>query len=318
MLSSADCTSIENGKLLGPAEMKDVEHLLANCAIEVVAAGEHLLEPGDSNHNLYLVLDGELLVYPGGAGLPERVALGPGDCVGEMSLIDGHQASALVIPSCETRLLVVPHDTVWTMIERSHGIARNLLGIFAGRIRNDNLALVASQSGSLEFEVSASVDTLTGLHNQRWMQSAFARAMQRCEHDADALCLVLVNIDHLSSVNDEFGHVTGDGVMRMVARKLVEGLRSQDLLVRYDGDEFALLLPQTSLEEGCHIADRLRLSVGAQPIVVGGNTAEPVNVSCGIADMTINDKLDNLLAAADGALRQAKQNGRNQVMRTAR
>ena len=318
MLSSVDCTSIENGKLLGPAEMKDVEHLLANCAIEVVAAGEHLLEPGDSNHNLYLVLDGELLVYPGGAGLPEHVALGPGDCVGEMSLIDGHQPSALVIPSCETRLLVVPHDIVWTMIERSHGIARNLLGIFAGRIRNDNLALVASQSGSLEFEVSASVDTLTGLHNQRWMQSAFARAMQRCEHDADALCLVLVNIDHLSSVNDEFGHVTGDGVMRMVARKLVEGLRSQDLLVRYDGDEFALLLPQTSLEEGCHIADRLRLSVGAQPIVVGGNTAEPVNVSCGIADMTINDKLDNLLAAADGALRQAKQNGRNQVMRTAR
>lgn len=316
MLSSADCTSLENGKLLGPAEMQDVEHLLATCAIETVESGEHLLEPGNSNHNLYLVLEGELLVYPGGAGLPEHVALGPGDCVGEMSLIDGHQASALVIPSCETRLLVVPHDVVWTMIERSHGIARNLLGIFAGRIRNDNLALVASQSGSLEFEVSASVDTLTGLHNQRWMQSAFARAMQRCEHDAAALCLVLVNVDHLSSVNDEFGHVIGDGVLRMVARKLVEGLRSQDLLVRSGGDDFALLLPQTTLEEGFQIADRLRLAIAAQPIVVGSSTADPVTVSCGIANMIVSDRLDQLMAAAREALQQSKLNGRDQVLRS--
>lgn len=318
MLSNVDRDRLEAGKLFGPIGLEEVGHLLDACTIEVFSPGEHLLEPGVPNHNLYLVLDGELLVYPGGAGLPEHVTLGLGDCVGEMSLIDGHQASALVVPSRETRLLVVPHDILWAMIERSHGIARNLLGILAGRMRNDNLALVASQTRSLEFEVAASVDALTGLHNRRWMIDAFPRSMQRCEHDAAPLCLVLVDIDHFRRFNGNYGHMTGDGVLRMVARKLVEGLRSQDLLVRYGGEEFALLLPQTSLDEGCQIAERLRRSVAAQAVLVGDNVAESVTISCGVAGMDVDDTLSALLAAADDALLRAKNNGRDRVERALR
>lgn len=318
MLSNADRARLEAGKLLGPVGLEEVEHLIDDCAIETIAPGTHLLEPGVPNHNLYLVLDGELLVYPDGAGLPEHATLGLGDCVGEMSLIDGHPASALVVSSRETRLLVVPHPVVWAMIERSHGIARNLLGILAGRLRNDNLALVTSHARSLEFELAVSVDALTGLHNRRWMQDAFARAIQRCERDAAPLCLILVDIDSFRQFNRQYGHIIGDGVLRMVAKKLVKGLRSQDLLVRYGGEEFALLLPHTSLDEGCQIAERLRLTVASQTILAGGNAAESVTVSCGVAGMDVDDTLDALLASADDALLRAKQNGRNRVERAGR
>ena len=315
MLSRADRAQFEASKLFGPVGVDEVEHLFDSCAIEQIEPGTHLLDPGQSNRNLYLVLEGELLVYPGGAGLPEHVALGLGDCVGEMSLIDGHQTSALVVAAKATRLFVIPHDIVWAMIERSHGIARNMLGILAGRMRNDNLALVASQSRSLEFEVAASVDALTGLHNRRWMQDAFTRAMQRCEHDATSVCLILVDIDRFRRFNEQFGHLTGDGVLRMVARKLVEGLRSQDLLVRYGGEEFALLLPQTTLDEGMQIADRLRLSIANQGVVVNDSVVESVTVSCGIASMGLDQTLEQLLATADNALLQAKSKGRDRVER---
>ena len=317
MLSRADRTQIEASKLFGPVGIEEVNHLFDSCTIEKIEPGTHLLEPGQSNSKLYLVLEGELLVYPGGAGLPEHVALGLGDCVGEMSLIDGHQASALVLASVATRLFVIPHDIVWNMIERSHGIARNMLGILAGRMRNDNLALVASQSRSLEFEVAASVDALTGLHNRRWMQDAFTRAMQRCEHDAEAVCLILADIDHFRRFNEHFGHLTGDGILRMVGRKLVEGLRSQDLLVRYGGEEFALLLPQTTIETGFQIANRLCLSVAGQAVVVNDNAIGSVTISCGVASMGLDQTLEQLLAAADKALLHAKRNGRNRVERAA-
>ncbi|MFY9329134.1 MAG: GGDEF domain-containing protein [Georgfuchsia sp.] len=313
MLSNADRSRLEAGKLFGSVGLEEVGHLLDACNIETIAPGAHLLEPGVPNYHLYLVLDGELLVYPGGAGLPEHVALGLGDCVGEISLIDGQQVSALVVPSRETRLLVISHDILWAMIERSHGIALNLLGILAGRLRNDNLALVANQADSLEFELAVSVDALTGLHNRRWMQDAFTRAMQRCERDATPLCLILVDIDNFRRFNGKYGHVIGDGVLRQVANNLVEGLRSQDLLVRYGGEEFALLLPETSLDHGRQIAERLRISVANHAAVAGNNVAESVTISCGVAGMGVDNSLDTLLAAADEALLRAKHNGRNRV-----
>jgi diguanylate cyclase (GGDEF)-like protein len=313
MLSNADHARLEAGKLFGPIGAEEVRHLLDTCTIETFESDAHLLEPGVPNDNLYLVLEGELLVYPGGAGLPEHVALGIGDCAGEMSLIDGQNVSALVIPSRATRLLVIPHDILWIMIESSHVIARNLLGILAGRLRSNNLALVASQDGSLEFEQAVSIDALTGLHNRHWMKDAFTRAMQRCERDVTPLCLVLVDIDNFRRFNGDYGHIPGDEVMRMVAKKLVEGLRPQDLLVRYGSDEFALLLPETTLDKSCQIAERLRLLVAGQAVPIGDNATGAITISCGVAGIDIDDTLDTLLAAADDALLRAKQNGRNRV-----
>lgn len=296
--------------------LESLEPLLETCGRRELAAGQTLLEPGVPNDRLYLLLTGELRVYLDDRELPAHAVLGEGDCAGEMSLIDEQKASARVIASQNCELLAIPRDTLWELVDRSHGVARNLLAILAGRLRNDNLTLVTSRPSSLEFEQAGSIDALTGLHNRHWMHESFPRALQRCEQDAAPLCLVLADIDHFRQFNERHGHLAGDAVLRFVARTLAESLRPQDLMVRHGGEEFAVLLPNTPIDNGVNIAERLRTAVAAIRIKLpeGGDARENITLSCGLAPLLIGDTLDSLLALAEEALVAAKRGGRNRVV----
>lgn len=294
--------------------LESIEHLLEQCPPRHLAPGETLLEPGAANHNLYLVLRGQLRVYLGSKDLPAHAVLGPGDCAGELSLIDGHGASARVIAAEPTELLAVPHDILWAMVDQSHGIARNMLHILSGRLRQNNLTLVVNQNHSLEFENADSVDALTGLHNRRWMLEAFARSLRRCEQDVQPLCLLMIDIDRFKGINDVHGHLVGDQVLRAIAHQLAQSMRTQDLIARYGGEEFAILLPNTSTEEGLRIAERLRGQIAVMRIVqTPGGEGESITLSCGIAPLSPGASLDGLIARADTALLGAKNAGRNRV-----
>jgi diguanylate cyclase (GGDEF)-like protein len=136
------------------------------------------------------------------------------------------------------------------------------------------------------------------------------------------LAVALIDIDHFKAVNDSFGHLAGDRALRTVARALAIPLREYDLVGRFGGEEFALLLPQAKAVDAYRIAERIRTHIGSMPITVSDDTdAEPVRVSISIGvaalgarwDSSSGTQLTELLAAADGALYQAKRNGRNQV-----
>jgi CRP-like cAMP-binding protein len=151
---------------------ESVEYLFEHCEERTLERGEHLLEPGAANCHLYIVLEGELRVYLSDRTLPPQAVLGPGECVGEMSLLDGQVASALVLAARDSKLVAIPHEVLWSLVDCSHAIARNLLAVISGRMRDSNRALVVLQERSLEFEDAASVDALTGIHSRHWLRSA--------------------------------------------------------------------------------------------------------------------------------------------------
>jgi diguanylate cyclase (GGDEF)-like protein len=166
------------------------------------------------------------------------------------------------------------------------------------------------------------VDTKTGLLNAGTWEREAATEVARAVRTHTSLAVALIDIDHFKTVNDSFGHLAGDRVLRTVARALAIPLREYDLVGRFGGEEFALLLPQAKALDAYRIAERIRTHIGSMPITVSDDTdAEQVrlSISIGVAalgarwDSNSGTQLTELLAAADGALYQAKRNGRNQV-----
>lgn len=324
-----DHTLLKRNKLFRSIPFESVEQILKDCRVIALKSGTTLLEAGQKNASLYLVLDGELRVYLNGPGLPVHAVLGPGECVGELSLINGGSSAALIMAARDTRVLEVPHELVWSMVDNSNGIARNLLGILAGRIRNDNLLQVTTSEASLEFEVATHIDTLTGLHNKNWMSGAFPRMAQRCERSGIPLFLLLADIDRFKEFNDRHGHLAGDSLLKGVARIMAANLRPHDLLWYLGGDKFAVLLAERSSDGAMKMAERLREAVAAPALRFSKITAPPpagdtqeiqaehVAVSLGVAEVQHGDTLDSALAAAESALQQAKKDGRNRVNMTA-
>lgn len=161
----------------------------------------------------------------------------------------------------------------------------------------------------------AVTDQLTGLHNRRGFQELYkqiAAEARRYQHD---LTLVLFDIDHFKRFNDTYGHAAGDAVIQAVAGALEETVRDSDVTGRWGGEEFIALLPQTNLQGGVILAERIRKAVEGLTIDnPEGGLLPPVTVSLGVAALAPDDQgLDTLTAKADQALYQAKQQGRNQV-----
>jgi diguanylate cyclase (GGDEF)-like protein len=166
------------------------------------------------------------------------------------------------------------------------------------------------------------VDSKTGLLNAGTWEREAASEVARAVRTHTPLAIALIDIDHFKAVNDSFGHLAGDKALKEVARTLTIFLREYDLVGRFGGEEFSILLPQAKAVDAYRIAERIRAHISAMPIDVYDDPgAEPVrlSISIGVAalgarwDSGTGGQLTDLLAAADGALYQAKQNGRDQV-----
>ena len=312
-MNATDRAWTEQNQLFQGMDFTSVEYMLENCSVSDLAAGESLLQPDVPNHHLYLIFEGKLSVHLAAQESLEHATLGAGECVGEISLVDGKHPSALVVATEPARVLSIPHDTVWSLVDHSHEIARNLLGIVAGRMRNDNRALITSQDKKKQFEHQAYVDALTGVHNRHWMIDAFPRALHRCELNNSPFAIMMADIDHFKRVNDTHGHQVGDITLKTVARCMTEHLRPHDLLVRYGGEEFAMLLPDTGLQEAKDIAERVRAAIADATIQRDGLSFQ-VTISIGITPTQHEEKLESLIGEADQALYRAKEQGRNRVV----
>ncbi|MFC4009202.1 GGDEF domain-containing protein [Nonomuraea purpurea] len=164
-----------------------------------------------------------------------------------------------------------------------------------------------------QLQAAARTDAKTGLLNAAAWQREADTEIVRARRTGDTLALLIIDIDHFKRVNDAHGHLVGDQVLVGLAATLRSQLRDYDVVGRFGGEEFVVLLPGADMEEACQVAERLRVHISHMAVPAGG-TLIRVTISVGVALMSIHgDDLIDLLAAADLALYRAKELGRDQV-----
>jgi diguanylate cyclase (GGDEF)-like protein len=158
-------------------------------------------------------------------------------------------------------------------------------------------------------------DTLTGLFNRRYLEEALETEVRRAERYALPLSLLMVDIDYFKAYNDAHGHSRGDEVLRIVAQRLREQTRAADIVTRYGGEEFALILPMTAKPRARLVAEKLRAAVADLAIEAPADApASALTISAGVASYPEDGgTASTLLHAADAALYDAKAHGRNRV-----
>ncbi len=301
---------IAQTKLFAGVSLDAVEHLLDGCKVIELEPGAVLLEAGMPNDHLYLLLEGHLDIHLASAVQPCYMRLGAGECVGEMSMLEARETSAHVAVSASSRILLITRETMWSLIYASHALARNMLIMLSSRVRMGNEAVRDGVERQSEFENMAFVDSLTGLHNRRWLEQSFRQHIERSLHDGKPLTLLMIDIDHFKRFNDSYGHVTGDRCLRAVATALNAQLRPGDLLARYGGEEFAVLLPDTAAAQASATAERLRRAV-ADLTVPDTTPPHQLSISLGDTQLRAGDTLEKIVERADSALYLAKTAGRN-------
>ncbi len=163
----------------------------------------------------------------------------------------------------------------------------------------------------------ATIDALTNLNNRRQFELRLWQEIATTKRQNNPLCAMMIDIDFFKKVNDTYGHASGDAVLRGVASIIKSTLRESDIPSRYGGEEFAVLLPYTHIDEAKIVGERLRKAVESTPIKLNDEVSDvktiSVTISMGLAEFNKKETGEELFERADKALYQAKENGRNRV-----
>lgn len=190
------------------------------------------------------------------------------------------------------------------------------------RLREDQQEIATANEAlskqNEELERLSVTDALTGLHNRRHLMVTLASEVRRSHRHEHTFAVLMTDVDHFKKYNDTHGHVAGDQVLARVGSILKQATREVDCAARYGGEEFLLLLPETDVEGGVQVAERIRESMAKENFGPKKKSVA-VTLSVGVAEFPVDgDSPELVIASADAALYQAKRRGRNRVVRTPR
>ena len=198
-----------------------------------------------------------------------------------------------------------------------------LVGVVGRRLGQDHRELIAADAAGnvgrphdvenarrfREARQLADLDALTGLHNRRYFHETLAREVSRAQRYSRQLALIVFDLDDFKAINDRIGHLSGDAVLAETAERVLDVVRSADIARRVGGDEFAVILPESSTADADQLYHRLRGAVSSRPVGQAGR----LSLSAGIAELLPDDDPTNFFERADEALYRAKELGKGQV-----
>ena len=215
------------------------------------------------------------------------------------------QASQLLTSGTYTsdeQLAELVVDVIGNVVRANQNL-KTKLDTAEGRLQDQAIEIEAHMSRSL-------TDALTGLPNRREFNERLEERMGAWNRRRDVFSLLLLDVDHFKKLNDRYGHLAGDQVLATIGRALRGAIRREDAVARFGGEEFAILLPSTPLEQAIEVAQKVREAVARVAISRGGQEIA-VTVSGGLATIASNERVEALIQRADSALYAAKGAGRN-------
>ena len=279
------------------------EFLEAYGSVLVLQPGETLFLEDDPADGLYWIDDGVLAILQGDLNKPRLLTFRkPGQVVGEIALLENIKRTATVAAITETRLIVLSNEKFQGVLSLIPGFGVDLMRLLSARLRE---VKPAEYSDGL-------YDHLTGALSRQAFDARLQEEIKRAHLYRYTFSLVFLDLDHFKDINDTYGHARGDEVLIEFARRVMADLRTTDMLFRYGGDEFVLLLLGIDQTRGPAFVRRLLDSSLTTPIP--GKPPVTVSFSAGIAYFPEDGQLlEELLKAADERVYQSKASGRGRV-----
>lgn len=312
-------SSVQIFRDLSTSEREELIKLLSDVSLE---EGDVLFRQGDRGDELFIVREGTVastVDLPDDQQL-EIATFNAGDFFGEMSIFDSAPRSATCHAKERSKLFRLPGDTFHDLMRNDPDAAikimYEMLSITTQRLENTSQFLSDMVQWGEEAQKRAVTDQFTGLFNRRFLDQAVEEQVRKAKKNNTPLSIVMLDLDHFNDINNEYGQDVGDEVILAVVPVFNKHFRETDIVSRYGGDEFTILMPDTTAEAAYNVCSRICKEVAQLPILKNrGGAIEQVTTSQGIAALSENVRsVAALKEHADQALYQAKERGRNCVV----
>jgi diguanylate cyclase (GGDEF)-like protein len=291
-----------------------------------ITEGTAIFKEGDPGEDMFVLLSGELNAYKTQSDGTQRwmFKVPPGNFFGEMSIIANEPRSATIVAKISSDVMVLQGIDFYRIVFEYPMIGVKMLKAI-GDVQNTWLDQSSRHLKDLmrwgeSAQRRAITDELTGLYNRRFLEESIKDRFDNGAIGLRKMSLMMMDLDRVHIINERYGSQAGDKVIIAVADILRTKMRPGDIVARLSGDEFAVLLPDTSENDAKHIAERVRESVYSKQVLVpkspGAEEQIPINIrtSIGIATApTHGQNVDRLMFTADRTLSKAKKLGRNRV-----
>jgi diguanylate cyclase (GGDEF)-like protein/PAS domain S-box-containing protein len=221
-----------------------------------------------------------------------------------------------------SRLRTHESETMDLQIVTKHGVEkwiRHVCQVFDDEsisvpgIRSCNIDITVRKQTEAELAIAAMFDPLTGLMNRRFLSENLKHEINRCLRSKNPFSIVLGDLDHFKAINDQYGHDCGDELLKHVTRLLDNSVRAQDMVSRWGGEEFLILLPDTLIGGARHLAEKLRRKIDRNKFVYDGQDIR-ATMSFGASQCDCYETPDSCIRTADANMYEAKKRGRNTVV----